>query len=305
MYGKELRRRVRHRAALVLPRLLARLPEGPGRMGCGALGLLGYALIGRDRRFARHNLGLVHPTWTRRRIEATSLAAFRHLGYNAFDFLRYPELSPGDRAALVSMTGPHALHAAQRAGRGAVVVTAHFGCWELLAAELARAGFPLLALARPLREARLDRALGRHRARMGVRTASTEDNPRKVVRHLRHGGFVGVLADQRVRHGGIEVTFLGQPTAMTSAPARLARAGRAPIVPVGIVRGSDHRHKVVVLEPIETGEDLAVTTQRVADALSRLIRRDEPQWMWIHPRWRPAEVKPARVPEPVARWTRS
>jgi KDO2-lipid IV(A) lauroyltransferase len=219
---------------------------------------------------------------------------FEEIGRNAYDFVRYPGLSPRRRRALVDVEGAQHLDHALASKRGAVIVTAHLGAWEVLAGALVAQGYPLKALAQPLREPRLEKLLRRHRAKMGIETFSSLDSPLAAMRHVRQGGFLGVLMDQRLKRGGVIVNFLGQPTRMTEAPARLAMAAKAPLVPMGIVRGSDHRHRARVLPAIETSSASALLlTQSLADALGGLIRETPEQWMWIHPRWTgPATVEP-------------
>lgn len=299
MYGKEGRRRLRAGATGVLPGILRALPESWGRGLCVAIGLGGYLVVGRDRRLAARNLARVHPDWDRGRIRRTSREVFREIGRNAYDFLRYPDLSEAAKDALVRIEGREHLDRALAGGRGAILVTAHLGCWELLAAGLARAGYPLKALARPLREARLDRMLRRHRVRMGVETLSSKTLPVQAVRHLRQGGVLGVLIDQRIRHGGTWVTFLGQPTRLTDAPARLALTTGSPLVPVGIRRLPGHRHEITVLPalaPRESGDAVERLTQDLAAAAEGLIRRAPEQWIWIHPRWNDAPPAQAATP---------
>ena len=299
MYGKELRREIRARAAAALPIFLRVFPEDWGREFCAGLGWVGFRAVGRDRRLARGNLARVYPEWPAGRIERTARAVFEEIGRNAYDFLRYPDLSPARRQALVELEGREHLDGALASGRGAVVVTAHLGCWEVLAGALAARGYPLKALAQPLREPRLEKLLRRHRARMGIETLSSMDSPLAAVRHVQQGGFLGVLMDQRMKRGGVTVNFLGQSTRMTDAPARLALAAGAPLLPVGISRGADHRHRARALPAVETASLVSAPalTQALADALGALIRETPEQWMWIHPRWMDA---PAGSPSAAA-----
>ena len=214
MYAKELRRKLRARAVGLLPRVLALLPEGVGREICAGIGTLGFWWVGRDRRLARANLERVYPEWHPTKVEATARAVFRELGRNVFDFLRYPDLSPKARRSLVLLEGEEHLDALRRMGQGAVIVTAHYGAFEILAGRLVLDGHPLIAMARPLRERRLETLLSRHRARMGVPTIASSRWPLAAVRHLKAGGFLGVLMDQRPRSGGVVVRFFGRPTRM-------------------------------------------------------------------------------------------
>jgi KDO2-lipid IV(A) lauroyltransferase len=262
------------------------LPEAAGREVCVWIGRGGHLLVGRDRRLARANLARVYPGWSRSEVKHFARVVFEEIGRNAFDFLRYPSLSGPRRDDLVRIEGLQSLDRAIAEGKGVVVVTAHLGCWEILAASLARRGYPLKAMARPLREPRLDAELRRHRSLMGVETISSQTRPVAATRHLKAGGLLGVLADQRIKEGGEVVEFLGQTTRMTDAPARLARATDAAIVAVGIRRLEDDSHLLSVLPPLDTG-DAPVTevTRKIADSLGNMIREAPEQWIWIHPRW--------------------
>lgn len=296
MYAKELRRKLRARAVGILPGVLAWLPEGVGREICAGIGALGFWWVGRDRRLARANLKRVYPEWSPSMVEATARAVFRELGRNVFDFLRYPDLSPDARRALVHLEGGERLDALRRNEQGAVIVTAHYGAFEILAGRLVLDGHPLVAMARPLRERRLDARLSRHRSRMGVPTFPSSQSPLAAMRHLRAGGFLGVLMDQRPKSGGVIVRFFGHSTRMTEAPARLAQATGTPLVPVMIRRLADHRHHARVLDPIPAppGRSVSDLTQDLAACLEAEIRACPEQWMWFHPRW--PDTDPDRLP---------
>lgn len=300
MNGKELGRKIRAGATRSLPALMRILPEAAGREVCVWIGWGGHRLVGRDRRLAIRNLSRVYPGWSRDEVELFARVVFAEIGRNAFDFLRYPSLDGSRRDALVRIEGRRILDSARAEGKGVVVVTAHLGCWEILGASLARQGYPLKAMARPIREPRLDAILCRHRSQMGIETISSRALPVAAIRHLKTGGFLGLLADQRIKEGGVVVKFLDQTTRMTDSPARFARAANALIVPVGIRRLQDHRHLVTVLPPLQTeNASVAEVTQQVADSLEGLIRKAPEQWIWIHPRWEdgPPAGEAAPLPE--------
>ena len=289
MYGKELRRSLRLHAAQILVNWLPKAPEPVGRELCAGIGRLAHGVVRRDRELTRGNLRRVHPEWEEALVRAESKRVFAELGRNIYDFLRYPGLAEPARDALVTFNNESFLRDPLEKREGAILVTGHWGCWELLAAALARRGYPFKAVARPLREPRLNRALTTHRTRMGFQTVSDE-SPREALRHLRGGGFLGVLMDQRLRQGGVTVEFLGQRTRMTDAPARLSMKTGAPLIPFGIHRASGNRHRVEVLPAVRPrpGASARDTTQELAHALSRLIALAPEQWMWLHPRWEDA-----------------
>jgi KDO2-lipid IV(A) lauroyltransferase len=230
-----------------------------------------------------------------RTVERAARAVFEEIGRNAYDFLRYPGLSPDRRRALVDMEGEQHLDGALASRRGAVVVTAHLGAWEVLAGALVSRGYPLKALAQPLREPRLEKLLRRHRERMGIDTFSSLDSPFAALRHVQQGGFLGVLMDQRMKREASSC-FLGQATRMTDAPAR--SPGRE-----GPGAGGDRRGRI-------TGTGCRCSPPSKQPRLPRPFSprpwptrwvassRNPEQWMWVHPRWTPAAaVEPAPPPD--------
>jgi KDO2-lipid IV(A) lauroyltransferase len=293
MKTKELERQIRLAAVRRLPAVLGALPESWGREFCALVGLAAYAAIGRDRRIALANLSRVHPDWPPERTQRAARRVFVELGRNVYDFLRYPGLGSARRASLVRLHGQEHLDGLRSRGRGAILVSAHWGCFEILGAALRRFGYPVRALARPLREPALDAVLAAHRRRMGVDTLSTGESLLRPARFVQRGGFLGVLADQRVREGGVPLRFLGQETRWTGTPARLALATGAPLVPLGIHRLADHSHRVDALPPVAPPSrrgEIADVTRRIAADLEALLLEAPEQWMWMHPRW----GKPAR-----------
>ena len=300
MYAKELRRKLRAGAACRLPGLLAALPEGAGRELCAGLGWLGFWWVARDRRLARGNLKRVYPDWPAKRVEATARKVFKELGRNVYDFMRYPDLSDTERRNLIQVEGLEVLDSLRRRERGAVIVTGHFGSWEILAARLVANGYPLKAMARPIKERRLDDLLSRHRERRGVETFPSSRFSPAPLRHLRNGGFLGVLVDQRVKTGGTVVRFLGHPTRMTDAPARLALATQVPLVPVAIRRLPNDQHRARVWPALEPKGTPATLTQALAEILESEIRDCPEQWMWFHPRWNDRDaLTPVAAEEPA------
>lgn len=188
-----------------------------------------------------------------------------------------------------------------RAGRGALIATAHLGNWEVLAAALRRKGLDGAVIG--LRKHRDPSAdwLVKLRGGLGVRTLAQDSPPREVLGVLRAGGTLGVLCDLEVRRlAGVHVPFFGVPALTQTAPAALARAARTPIVPVRCVaRGAGYRVSVdAPLEFVSHLDKPAATLDllaRLNATYERWIREDPGQWAWHQPRWR---TRPGERPAP-------
>jgi KDO2-lipid IV(A) lauroyltransferase len=177
-------------------------------------------------------------------------------------------------------------------GRGALIVTAHIGNWELLCTRLARLGLKGAVVGFERTADPSGRWLSDARGAHGVVTLSQNAPARAVLRVLARGEVVGLLADLEARRiSGEFLPFMGRSALTMTAPASLARAAGVPLIPVACVReGGRYRLKVddpLHLDPTlarrEATLDLSARLNRVFE---RWIRTWPDQWAWHQPRWR-------------------
>jgi len=177
-------------------------------------------------------------------------------------------------------------------GRGAIVATAHLGDWELLAARIVRLGYrgAVVGLRRPNDPgARWFEDL---RARHGVASIAQSASPRELLAVLARGGVLGVLCDLDARRLDAELLpFFGVVTRTLTAPAALARASGAPIVPARCIWTADGRY-ALRCEPAFEFDRRAPRIDARREVLARLnaiyerwIREAPEQWAWHQKRW--------------------
>ena len=178
-------------------------------------------------------------------------------------------------------------------GRGAIVVTAHLGDWELLCARLRRRGHEGAVVGRVRRKDSSHRWLTDMRRAYGVETIPQDAHPRAAMRVLSRGGVLGLLTDLRVKRlASRPVPFLGAMAPTLTAPAAFARAWRAPLVPARCVR-SDRGFTLSVEEPLFLRGDLGRhgaeedLLRRQNEVFGRWIAESPEQWAWYVPRYGP------------------
>lgn len=290
-----LRRRAAHRAeyALVrLARLVDRLlgPRLSGRLA-GLVGRFAYRPLGIRRGVVEEQLLLAFPDraeeWRRR----TASAAYEHLGREGIMLLRLSRLGRDDVIAVTHVDGLDALRSAVAAGRGAVLVTGHFGNWEIGGASVAARGVPLDVVARRQANPLVDRLINEARERLGMTVIPGDGATRAALRSLRRGRAVALVADQDARAQGIFVPFFGRPASTHRGPAVLALRTGAPVFMGTAVRGPDGRYRVTIREvPVPGGDDPEERADRLtaelAAALEAAIREEPGQYLWQHRRWK-------------------
>jgi KDO2-lipid IV(A) lauroyltransferase len=289
---RRLRRRFWFEVTRAVLGAVQALPERPGRGFCRVLAAAGLRIRSRERARARRNLALVFPDrpWDWReallRRSADSLGETLHAMLTAdrraargFPGVR-EEPGPDGRGALAVLRDLTA------GGRGALLVTGHLGCWELLGAWCAR-GLPRTAVVTgTVRNPAVDRLLQDRRRALGVEPLPRERGAGPVLRALDRGAAVGVLIDQNTRVASAPLPFLGATAPTPLGPARIARRRGVPILPAAMIREADGwvvRH----LQPIDPAD--AASDEELAGrcnaALGELILRNPDQWVWFHDRW--------------------
>ena len=174
-----------------------------------------------------------------------------------------------------------------------ILLSGHFGNWEMAGYLFGLFGFPPHSIYRPLDNPYLDRFLRDFRGRTGQRLIPKTGGSSQMIDVLDSGGILGFLADQDAGQRGLFVEFFGRPASTHKAIALLAIEHRAPVV-VGYARrvGPGFHYEVGcadLIDPDEltgTADDARLITQRFTTALEKVIRLDPEQYLWLHRRWK-------------------
>jgi len=186
--------------------------------------------------------------------------------------------------------------------RPCLLVTGHFGNWEMVGYAMAAMGFPPTSIARPLDNPYLNDYILRLRQRTGQRILFKEGMTDAVIARLRQGVPIGFIADQDAGRRGFFVDFFGRKASAYKSIAYLAMEENVPIFVGGAYRvGGRFRYRIVMTDAIypqefPRGLDGALAiTQRYTAAIEKLVRLAPDQYLWVHRRWktRPPEERQA------------
>ena len=257
------------------------------------LGALVFHLTGMRKKLVMEHMARVFGmTEGSEELRAMSRSVYRQLGRTAVEHARLLAGRTADLRDRLAVSGDEHIARARKGGRGVILITGHFGYWELLGATVAMLGYPITVVAKKLHNPAVDRLVHAGRERLGMAVATMDKAPAAVFRALRRNECVGLLADQDAGAGGVFVDFLGSRASTYQGPALFALRTGAPIVPCFIIRTGPERHRVCFEAPIEaipTGNepaDIARVTQVYTDVLARYIKDFPDHWFWVHRRWK-------------------
>jgi KDO2-lipid IV(A) lauroyltransferase len=233
----------------------------------------------------------------------------RHMAALAVDFCRMPRIRPDTLHRYIDVAELDVLRELLARGRGLLCVTGHLGVWEHAAHAVSVGGIPVTSVARPLRDPGADAAVNAIRRTGGQQIRRQRGALLPLVRALRRGELVGLLADEDVRVRPIFAPFLGTLAASSPAPAFLQRVTGAPIAVASCHRIGRERFRFHVWRVIEpraarkTPRDDHAVTAEINDALSEAILRYPEQWLWgsrrFHTRPPGERIQPDGLPPPV------
>lgn len=189
------------------------------------------------------------------------------------------------------ITGWEPLKQAIDRGRGVVMVTGHFGNWELAAASLAVRGIGIDGVVQRQRNPLVDRDIRQVRERLGVRIIDRRHASKLAPAALHAGRVVGFVTDQDAGRHGVFVPFFGQPASTHRGAALFALRARAPLfVGVAVRRddGSyDCRTEEIVVDREGPVDDVVLRlTAAFTARLEAEIRTAPEQYFWLHRRWK-------------------
>ena len=274
---------------LAIMHLSARLPVS-WQLRLGALiGWIFFRLNRRERRVARRNLEICLPELGGAERERVLRRHFRSLGLSVVE-MGVGWFTPIRRLhERVEIRGIEHLDAALAAGRGALLLTAHFTPIELGVCVLEDYPGKVSSLYRPQRNAMMDCLILRGRRRFSD-TQIPRDNVRLLIRLLRQNQAVLYMPDQTyLGNQSAMIPFFGEPATTNIATSKIARISGAPVLPYWFRRNPDERTYTVEIEaPLENfpTEDAVADTRRIVALLEARIREAPEQYLWVYKKFK-------------------
>jgi KDO2-lipid IV(A) lauroyltransferase len=175
-----------------------------------------------------------------------------------------------------------------------IIVTAHFGNWELFMTWGARHGYPVYTITRGPNDPDLDELLTRYRNNCGAKTLDRRSDlgkTIKLVRLLKSGNFLALTGDVH-ESGGISLPFFGHNCKSPTGAAALALLANVPIHPLFLFRKAPFSHKAIIGSQIKIPQEgtreerTEIITREINNCIENAIRISPSLWFWIHKRWK-------------------
>ncbi len=275
--------------------LLWVLPEVSIRILMKALAWIAYTFSIKHKNIIHSNLDLaIKPSLDDKEKKKIGIHAFINLIDTVFGIIKRDGMSKDKLLENISFEGEGIIEKYQKEGKNFILVTGHYGNWELLSQAIAiKFNLTLVGVGRKLDSALMDKVLKENRERFNVEMVYKKGAMKGCIKAIGQGKTVGILTDQSIRRSqSIDVDFFDTKATHTPLASILSRKFDLDLVPAFISTEDYINYKVKIYNPIKTLKtddqegDLVILTQLQADIMESVIQENPKQWFWMHKRWK-------------------
>ncbi|MBF0385283.1 MAG: hypothetical protein HQL27_05370 [Candidatus Omnitrophica bacterium] len=286
------------RALLISCRwIIRRLPYPVYKTFMGFFVFLGRCFMSRMEKFAYESLKIAFEgEKSEQEIQNIAKKCFNNFGRGMIDMIYFAD-RPDEILGKIAIEGKEHLDEALRKGKGAIIVSAHFGIFLLMYFRIVMEGYKTNVIMRRMRDSVFEQYISEFRNEKGLATIYSLPQRQcieKSLRALRNNELLFILLDQNFGGDGrIFVDFFGKKAATAAGPAIFHQRTDAPIIPMFIFRESDTKHKIIIDKPLEfernsnSTEEIIIIIQRITAIIEKYIRNAPHEWGgWMHKRWK-------------------
>jgi len=254
-----------------------------------------YPFFRKQRRALNDNLAWVVGSTDRKEVDALARRAFRNFGKFVIDFIRLPVTSRAEVRQRLVFSQWRDLDEVMASKRGMLIVTMHFGVFDLGAMALPVYDYPTNGIGENYGYDKMDELIHESRRKLGMKLIPSDKVGAGVFRALKRGEILAMLIDVPPPGTEIDVEFLGARANVSSVPARLALRTGAWVVPVMVVRGPEREsiirpfmdtHSLRNFAPTGDEErDVRNLTQGIMASYEAKLREYPDQWFIFRPVW--------------------
>jgi len=222
------------------------------------------------------------------------IEAFTNLIDTTFGIMQRDNMQKKEVIENVMFENEEIIRSYQKENKQFILVTGHYGNWELLSQSIAiKFDLTLVGVGRKLDSPMMDTVLRTNRERFNVEMVEKKGAVKSCIHVINEHKTVGILTDQSIgKDQSVNVDFFGKETTHTPLASILSRKFDLDLIPAYISTEDYKQYKVTIYPPIKViktenkEKDLSRLTQAQADITEEVIRSNPKQWFWMHKRWK-------------------
>ncbi len=247
------------------------------------------------------NLGHAFPEKSLEELNKIALLSYKNSGRFMIEYARQWKMDQSYIEKHVRIDNPEALESL-RNEKGAIIITGHFGNWELFGIANRYLLGDVAFLVGRQSNSLVDGFINHMRSMHGIELYNRRAAVKGVLSSMKRGGYVCWLSDQDAGESGIIVDFFNYPASTPRGAAAFSVKLGVPVVLAVLLRiGNGPDHRLVIKEPIHPERDISreeaekQITQQYTLELERMIRETPELYWWAHRRWKTTGLYKERI----------
>jgi KDO2-lipid IV(A) lauroyltransferase len=280
--------------------LLSWIPRPLGLRLGDFMGWVSYRILKARREVAINNLAIAFEDQLG--VEERKSLAKKSFQFQGRHFLEICYLIRFDKqklATYVEFKGLHHVERAKAQNKGVVLLTGHFGCWELMAISFGYFVSPAHLVSTSMKFKPIERLVQTLRGVSGNQCITKEKSMRRLIQILKQGGNIGILMDQNVDwYDGVFVPFFNERACTNKGLALLVRKTQVPVVPAFIIHQGGGRY-LIEFQPAlpwlsfgDRTKEIEENTAQYNRVIEVMARQYPDHYFWVHKRWKTRPYQP-------------
>jgi len=242
-----------------------------------------YHYIPKRKNLALKNLSIAFPNHSAEWIEKTLKNCYKFLTFNFIQFLTFPQST---KNVNIEVIGQDLLDEALNKGRGVILISSHFGTWEILGHWFGVNNYPLRGVAQRQTNKGANKFFEEKRQLSGIKHVYRKVGFDRLYDILKENKILGLVSDQDAKSKGIFVNFFNKPASTHTGAAKFHLNTGAPMIFGLCIQTGFQKYKIELISVSGAKNNIENITQEFTAILENIIRKYPEQNFWFHNRWK-------------------
>jgi len=239
---------------------------------------------------ARKNIAIAFPRYSQARRELILKNSYIFFIRNTMQFLSFPK---GFQNAHITVNGKEYLDKALTKKKGVILVTGHFGVWEIMLAWFGLNQYSMLVVGQKQKNSGADAFVNQLRENTGIKMIPRKSSLEFMYEALARNNILTLASDQDAKKRGIFVKFFSLPASTPKGAGRFHLEYGSPLIFVTCHLERPNNHVLDILPiPTDSNSNIASITQSFTLMLENIITAYPEQYFWFHRRWKTKQPQP-------------
>ena len=275
--------KITYHSLSILSRILSKLSLNDQVKISQHLASIFYHYIPKRKNLALKNLSIAFPNHPAEWIEKTLKNCYKFLTFNFIQFLTFPKST---KNVIIEVIGQDLLDEALNKGRGVILISAHFGTWEILGHWLGVNNYPLRGVAQKQTNRGANKFFEEKRQLSGIKHVYRKVGFDRLYNILDENKILGLVSDQDAKSKGIFVNFFNRQASTHTGAAKFHLNTGAPMIFGLCIQTDFQKYKIELISVSGSEKNVENITQEFTSILENIIRKHPEQNFWFHNRWK-------------------